>query len=103
MLRLTPHAKMPYDPEGLRIDDIDRIAAAVGYVNEGGKLLDHGAEVARPVSRVDIIRIEHLGHSCERRSFGELRDRCRSARLRRSRFARWSFGARGRTMRILPS
>lgn len=62
MLRKPAYLEMIDDPIRFRIDDIDRIALAVRYIDPWWVTSHYRTESTRPVGRVDIVRIEQRGH-----------------------------------------
>ena len=66
MLRFVPHREVIDDLEGVRIDDVDRVAAAVGNVHAVGIAADRRAQITRPVGGVDIVRVDERRHAWER-------------------------------------
>ena len=66
VLGLAANGKMPNNAISFRIDNVDRITAAVGNINERRKLAHHGAELAGGVSGIDIQFVQNRRHSRQR-------------------------------------
>lgn len=65
MLRLTAHFEVIDDAVGRGVDDVDRVAAAVGNINAGRKIADRGGQLAGVILGINIMRIEDRGHAGE--------------------------------------